>query len=67
MSNSLYPMDCSLSGISIHGDSPGKNTRVGGYGLPQEIFLMSDRAQVSCIAGRFFTVWATREAKVAAK
>ena len=44
MSNSLCPMDCSLSGFSIHGDSPGKNTRVGGYGLPQGIFPMSDQA-----------------------
>ena len=25
------PMDCSLPGFSLHGDSPGKNT---GYGLP---------------------------------
>ena len=27
------PMDCSLSGSSVHGDSPGKNTGVGGFVL----------------------------------
>ena len=34
----LYdPMDCSLPGSSVHGDSPGKNTRVGCHALPQGI------------------------------
>ena len=34
----LYePMDCSLPGSSIHGDSPGKNTAVGCHA--QRIFL----------------------------
>ena len=33
------PMDCSLSGSSVHGDSPGKNTGVGCYVLLQGIFL----------------------------
>ena len=32
------PMDCSLPGSSVHGDSPGKNTRVGCLALLQEIF-----------------------------
>ena len=44
-------------------------------GIVQEIVAISssrgssqprDRTQVSCIAGRFFTVWATREAWVSA-
>ena len=30
--------DCSLPGSSIHGDFPGKNTRVGCHALVQEIF-----------------------------
>ena len=43
------PMDCSLPSFPLfHGDSPGKKTR--------------DRTQISRIAGRFFTIWATREA-----
>ena len=31
------PMDCSLPGSSVHGDSPGKNTGVGCHALPQAI------------------------------
>ena len=33
-----YPMDYSLSGSSVHGDSPGKNTGVGCHALFQRIF-----------------------------
>ena len=32
------PMDCSLPGPSVHGDSPGKNTGVGCPALLQGIF-----------------------------
>ena len=32
------PMDCSLRGSSVHGDSPGKNTGVGCHALLQGIF-----------------------------
>ena len=32
-------MDCSPPGSSVHGDSPGKNTRVGCHALLQGIFL----------------------------
>ena len=32
------PMDCSLPGASVHGDSPDKNTRVGCHALLQGIF-----------------------------
>ena len=38
MSNSLCPMDCSRPGSSVHGDSPGKNTRVGCHTLLQGTF-----------------------------
>ena len=37
-SDALWPMDCSLPGSSVHGDSPGKNTGVGCHGLLQGIF-----------------------------
>ena len=96
------PMDCSPPGSSVHGDSPGKNTRVGSHSLLQGIFstqgsnpglphcrwilyCLSHQGSprileqvaypfsrgsshprnptgVSCIAGRFVTNWATREA-----
>ena len=32
------PMDCSLAGSSVHGDSPGRNTGVGCHSLLQRIF-----------------------------
>ena len=51
------PMDCSLPGSSVHGDSPGKNTGVGCNAFLQWIYP----TQVSRIVGGFFTVWATRE------
>ena len=90
------PMDCSLPGSSVRGDSPGKNTAVGCHSLLQGIFPTQgsnpalphcrwilyqlnhqgsprilewaaipfsrgsfqprDRTQVSCIAGKFFTI-----------
>ena len=58
--NSFYnPMDCNLPGSSVHGDSPGKNTRVGCHALLQGIFLTQDRttfpAMSPALLGRFFT------------
>ena len=55
------PMDCSPPGSSVHGDSPGKNTRVGCHFLLQGIFPTQGSNPGSNIAGRFFTVFATRE------
>ena len=97
------PVDCSPPGSSVHGDSPGKNTRVGSHALLQGNFPTQglnpglphcrwilyhlsyqgsprilewvaypfsrgsswprNRTGVSCIADRFFTSWATREAQ----
>ena len=45
-------------------NSPGQNTGVGSLSLLQGIFPPRDQTQVSHIAGRFFTSWATREAQV---
>ena len=42
--------------------SPGQNTAVGHLSLLQGIFPTQRLTQVSCIAGGFFTSWATREA-----
>ena len=33
------PMDCSLQGSPVRGDSPGKNTGVGRHALLQRILL----------------------------
>ena len=57
------PIDCSRPGSSVHGDSPSKNTGVGGHALLQDTFPTQGSNPVSCIAGGFFTVWATREAQ----
>ena len=54
VSDSLRP-----HGLYRPWNSPGQNTGVGGHSLLQGIFP----TQVSHIAGRFFTSWATREAK----
>ena len=96
------PMDCSPPGSAVHGDSPGKNSRVGlpwppPRDLPNQgsnprlphcrqiVYHLSHQGSpwilewvaypfsrgfswprnpisVSCLAGSFFTSWATREA-----
>ena len=57
------PIDCGPPSSSVYGDSPGKNTGVGFHVLLQGILPnQGSNPGLSCIAGRFFTVWATREA-----
>ena len=55
------PKDCSLPDFSVHGFL---QTRILEW-LAIPISVVSswpqDRTQFSCIAGRFFTIWATRE------
>ena len=50
-------MDCSPPW-----NSPGKNTGVGSHSFLQEIFLTQGLNPGYCIAGRFLTIWATKEA-----
>jgi len=59
VSDSLRP-----HGLYSSWNSPGQNTGVGSRSLLQGIFPTKDRTQVSCIAGGFFTSWATREAYI---
>ena len=47
---------------SLSMDSPGQNTGLGGCSLFQGSSQPRDGTQVSCVAGRFFTILATREA-----
>ena len=54
------PMDCSPSGSSVHGGSPGKNTEVGCHALLQG---SNPRLMSSGLAGRFYTPSATWEAQ----
>ena len=60
----LYdPMDCSPPRLLCPWDSPGKNTGEGSHSFLQRIFPTQGLKGVSCIAGRIFTFWATREAQ----
>ena len=55
------PMGCSPPGSSVHGDFPGENTGVGCHASSKGPYQPRNRARVSCIAGGFFTSWATGE------
>ena len=59
VSNSLGP-----HGLYSPWNSPGQNTGVVAFSFPRGSSQPRDQTQVSRIAGRFFTRWATREAKV---
>ena len=56
------PMDCSPLGSSVHGISQART--LGWFAIPfsRGSSWPRDWTQVSCTAGRFFTIWATREA-----
>ena len=56
------PMDCSLPGSSIHGIFQASVLEWVAISFSRRSSRPRDRTQVSCIAGRCFTVWATREA-----
>ena len=55
------PMDWNPPGSSYPRSSLGKNTGEGSLSLLQGSSSPRDQTQVSCIVGRFFTIWATRE------
>ena len=57
VSDSLRPRGLWPTRLLHPWDSPGKNTGVSCHFLPQGIFP----TQVSCIGGRHFNLWATRE------
>ena len=58
-------IDCSTPGSFVHRDFPGKNTGVGCHFLLQGISWSKNQTRVSCIAGRLFIIWDTREAESA--
>ena len=57
----LRPYGLKPTGLSCPWDFSGKFTEVGCHFLLQGISQPRDRTQVSHIASRFFTSWATRE------
>ena len=57
------PMDCRLPGSSIHGIFPARRLEWVAISSRWSAWL-KDRTWVSCIAGRLFTIWATRESLI---
>ena len=57
------PMDCDPPGSSIHGILQARILEWVAIPFSRRSFQFRDQTQVSRITGRFFTIWATREAK----
>ena len=58
------PLDCSLPGSSVHGIFQARVLEWFAISFSRGSFWLRDQTQVSCIAGRCFILWATREAQV---
>ena len=61
------PMDCSPPGSSVHGILQARILGWVAFPFSRGSSQPRDRTQVSHIAGRFFTSWATREALLLGK
>ena len=57
------PVDCSPTGSSVRGIFQARVLQWVAISFSRGSSRSRDRTQVSCIAGRRFTVWATREAR----
>ena len=64
VSDSCNPMDCSPPGSSVHGIFQARILERVAIHFSRGFSQLKDGTQVSCIAGRFFTVWAIRENKM---
>ena len=64
MSYSLPPMDCSPTGYSVHEILQARILEWVAIPFSRGSSQLRDRTLVSCIAGRFFTVWVIREAPI---
>ena len=56
------PVDCSPPGSSIHGILQARILEWVDIPFSRGSSWHRDQTQVSCIAGRFFTIWVTRDA-----
>ena len=56
------PMDCSLPGSTVHGIFQARVLEWVAISFSRGSSRPRDRTQVSCIAGRRFIIWGTREA-----
>ena len=61
------PMDCSLPGSSVYGISQARILEWVSISFSRGSFWPRDQTQVSCSAGGFFIIWATRKAKPVTK
>ena len=61
ISDSCNPMDCSLPGSSVHGILQTRIPEWEDYPFSKGSSWPRNQTGVSCITGRFFTSWATRE------
>ena len=61
MSDSCDPMVCSLPGSSVHGILQARILEWVAIFFSRGSSWPRDRTWVSCIAGRLFIIWATRE------
>ena len=62
MSDSLQPYDCTPPGSSVHGIFQARILEWVAISFSRGSFQPRNQSQVSCIAGRFFTLQATKEA-----
>ena len=58
------PVDCSLPGFSIYGILQARIMEWVTISFPRGSYRPRDRTRVSCIGGRHFNLWATREARI---
>ena len=66
VSNSLRPHGLEPTRLLCPWDSPGKNIGVVAIPFSRGFSWPRDQTQVSCIAGGFFIIWATREVQTRA-
>ena len=57
-----HPMECGSPGSSVHGILQARMLEWVAIPFSRRSYRPRDRTWVSCITGRFFTVWTTREA-----
>ena len=67
VSNFCNSMDCSLPGFSVYGILQARILKWVAISFSRGSSQARNQTLVSCIAGRFFTNWATREARPGVK
>ena len=58
------PIDCSPAASFVHGLLQARTLEWVAFPFSRGSSQLRDWTQVSCIAGGFFTIWATREAQI---